>query len=748
MNEPNTPNAPRFTPQGLIPTAEQTAIQLAQNKVVLVDANAGAAKTTTLAIRIGEALARKLAPEHILALTFTPEARDVLRQRLLDVGVPQALAARVAVLTFEDFAARQLDSIDGDNLRLCPEARALKPYALEAVDRAGVRHAGKLDGLELDTHSIALSQFLDAQLGLKATMALAADVEYLGLEEIAELMGVPLNDYVTTVEYETLRLDGGAGAIFRGPFDATYDLACNLDGGARLAGQFPDYRLVLCDELHDLNEAAFRILDALVSRPQCFFVGAGDKDQVIHARLGASAQYLNRRFAERFPKLARYPLTYSYRHGPHLAYAMAEFKQKAVESSLPLRTEIKQAHYDSAVHCALQAVAAVRQWKADGHAYDGCAILIRDRHQSMAIENALIEADIDYRTPAMAGYLQRDEILFLRGLLAIGLGDFSAVKSDQVRGAIVDAMTAFSEMKFSARRMDNLRAQIIKDPALLGELFHIEDERRDGEDISYRDVASQATKRAVIDAIGWLGAVDPATPAAGVLAELCERVKLVATARRIFVRPYEAGVVNKSVAGLLESAAASGQSLQEFWTAMNAREAFTRRKRDRKAVLIECVANAKGKEFEHVILPFLQTGEFPHPTQPRHDEENLFYVGVTRARSRLTLLSPAETSERSPFIGQMRLAKSSAAADAAIGRNAAAATVAKAAASASAGTATAAKMKAMPPAGQTATRHYLTASYHEKDQVKALGAQFDIARRAWYVEAGKDLTPFATWLKK
>ena len=64
--------SPRFTPRGLVPTREQAAIQLSRNKVVLVDANAGAAKTTTLALRIGEALARKLPPEQILALTFTP----------------------------------------------------------------------------------------------------------------------------------------------------------------------------------------------------------------------------------------------------------------------------------------------------------------------------------------------------------------------------------------------------------------------------------------------------------------------------------------------------------------------------------------------------------------------------------------------------------------------------------------------------------------------------------------------------
>ncbi|MYM35180.1 UvrD-helicase domain-containing protein [Duganella sp. FT94W] len=724
MNQPTPTNPPRFTPHGLLPTAEQSAIQLAQNKVVLVDANAGAAKTTTLALRIGEALARKLAPEQILALTFTPEAREVLRRRLLEVGVPAALAQWVVVLSFDDFSAWMMDLADGDDVRQCGDPRALKGYALQAIDRTGERYAGSVDGLELHTHSVALAQFLDVQQHLKATMALDSDVEFMDREEAAELLGVTLTDYLTTIEYETMRLDGGAGAVFRGPFDATYDLACNLHGGARLAEQFPDYRLVLCDELHDLNEAAFRILAALIERPQCFFVGAGDKDQVIHAKLGASDAFLNRRFGERFPKLVRYPLTQTWRHGPHLAYAMAEFKQKRIESALPLRTEIVHAHYDDAAGCAQRVVAAVRQWKADGHHYDGCAILIRDRHQSMAIENALIEADIDYRTPPMAGYLQRDEILFLRGLLAIALRDFAAVKSEQVRVAVVEALVAFSEMRFAARSMDNFKQQIQKSPDLLGELFLIEDERRDGIEPGYRDVASAGTKRAVIAALGWLSGVDPATPAAAVLSELCERVQLAATARRIFVRAYDADVINKSIASLLQAAAASGQSLGEFWNAINAREAFIRRKRDRKSVLIECAANAKGKEFEHVILAFLEDGEFPHPAQPRREEENLFYVAATRARARLTLLSPTDAARRSGFIAQMRLPKSSAAADAALTRN------------------------QQTPTAAPPSRHYLNASFQEKDQVKALGAKFDIARRAWYVESDTDLAPFLTWLKK
>ena len=128
-------NLPRFIARDLIPTQEQTRIQLARDKVVLVEANAGAAKTTTLALRIGEALARKLAPELILALTFTPQARDVMRARLIEIGIPEASAARIAIMTFEDFAAKVLARSEGDCVEQCTQARQLTQYALAAIDQ-------------------------------------------------------------------------------------------------------------------------------------------------------------------------------------------------------------------------------------------------------------------------------------------------------------------------------------------------------------------------------------------------------------------------------------------------------------------------------------------------------------------------------------------------------------------------------------------------------------------------------------
>lgn len=41
---------------------------------------------------------------------------------------------------------------------------------------------------------------------------------------------------------------------------------------------------------------------------------------------------------------------------------------------------------------------------------------------------------------------------------------------------------------------------------------------------------------------------------------------------------------------------------------------------------------------------------------------------------------------------------------------------------------------------------YLVTAYADKDQVKALGARWDPARRQWYVPAGRDITPFTGWL--
>src|SRR3546814_1463486 len=107
-----------------------------------------------------------------------------------------------------------------------------------------------------------------------------------------------------------------------------------------------------------------------------------------------------------------FPLTMTYRHGPHLAYAMEAFKQKPVDSNLPLRTEIHEATYaDTPGDCGAQVVKAILQWKQGRKPLDQCCVLLRGAHQSIEIENALMNAGVPYRTLTMKSYLLREEIL-------------------------------------------------------------------------------------------------------------------------------------------------------------------------------------------------------------------------------------------------------------------------------------------------------------------------------------------------
>jgi DNA helicase-2/ATP-dependent DNA helicase PcrA len=139
-------------------------------------------------------------------------------------------------------------------------------------------------------------------------------------------------------------------------------------------------------------------------------------------------------------------------------------------------------------------------------------------------------------------------------------------------------------------------------------------------------------------------------------------------------------------------------------------------------VTLDSVENAKGREFGHVIMPFLAKGEFPSPLFQRGEEENLWYVGITRTRARLTLLAPKFEEARSDFVAQMQIGAVAEKANVALRRN------------------EGLERQEGP------SRHYLKAGYAQRELVKALGAKWDATRKSWYVDIGTDLGPFADWM--
>ena len=155
------------------------------------------------------------------------------------------------------------------------------------------------------------------------------------------------------------------------------------------------------------------------------------------------------------------------------------------------------------------------------------------------------------------------------------------------------------------------------------------------------------------------------------------------------------------------------------------------------------MATAKGKEYGHVILPFLEQGEFPQSGAATADEANLFYVGATRAQARLTLIHPDAPDRQSVFIARLGLG-SALAAQAEAARAQLVAAQQAAASDASARTGKAGKAKHSSRVASERTD--LKVSYADKDQAKSLGARWDATRKTWYVEAGTELAPFRAWL--
>jgi len=715
---PKETKSPQFIPQGFIPTQEQRDIQLSQHRISLIRANAGAAKTTTLALRIGEAIARGLAPDKILALVFTDEARDVMRSRMVDIGIAYATAKQVHVYTVDEFSNKCLEQIEGFTTPILPSAKDLKPYVLSALERVSERYLHRVDFLDIQTHSIAISQFLECQVRLKAKLEQLDDmeeIEYVGFGEIAERLGVPLADYLTCLEYERIRAGNMEEVLFRGPFDCTYDLARSLALNPESRSQLPFYKLIVGDELHDLNEASFQIMRALLERGDTYFVGAGDEDQVIYSTYGADKKYLQHSFAQLQHKAVKFPLTMTYRHGPHLAYAMRALKQKNVESNLPLHTHIIEQHYapENLDSCAALVVQSLQSWRQQKLPLEGCAILVRERHQSITIENALMQADIGYRTEKMPGYLRREEILFLRGMIAIALKNLDTVKSVDVRRSIVEALAIFGEVALTHKEMEYAKRVIAQDPQILNSFFTGK----------LQDANPEAEKSPIATVVAFIEAIDPNTAAAAVLTEIVSRMDLKSVTNRIYVHANEASIVAKSIAGFISMAEKMAMNLRDFSVWLGAADEFSGTNKKKNLVLLDCVANSKGKEFAHVILPFLEVGEFPALNKKRAEEENLFYVGATRTKQRLTLLSPQAPALRSPFLAGMDLLAVKAAADITLKENG--------------------KLTVAKP-----SRIDLVVPYDDKDLAKSIGAKWDSVRKVWYVGSEANPASYEKWLPR
>lgn len=631
-----------FLPKAIEPTDEQLAIQISPARMAVVEANAGASKTTVLALRMAEAWARHTRPEQILALTYTDAACLALKAALKKLGVPATLIQQFRIQTFEAFCAQVMQELEGRAVPVYTEAEQLSPMLWQAVERVANNANEKWRQhfiMPTPGDSGMVDLFVQQSEYLKGTMLDVNErMDQPLTPDYAESIGIEYTQLKIYLAFEKIRMADPERPLFRGISDATYDLAHLLhqDGNVSDCRSWPSHiKVVLVDEMHDMNRAMFGILKAVLANNRCFFCGVGDVDQVIHKANGADARFMRDDLALLTSHaIVRYPLTHSFRFNTAVANLAGQVAEKRYASKAPHASKLTVTPYESVEACASQVVEDAKTWRTHNKSKAaGCAILLRHPHQSVQIENALMAQDIAYETRGFKSYVLRPEVLFVRGLLAVATDDLSSVTEASTREAVMRALLFFSGSRIEVdgrmheSQQDLLASAITSvtdNPLFLTSFFENQVVRNAPPDIKKRlNAALQVIRQPARS--GTMDAVLEALQVKSLLGNV-----LVSQRRRLEAQ---------SNLKWLSHMANRFDNPAQLFKNMNATEQKQQKLKAGKVdtLLLASIASVKGLEFDAVLLPYLAQGEFPDPSSNIEEEINTLYVGVTRVRKELTI---------------------------------------------------------------------------------------------------------------
>ena len=638
----NSKAVAHFTPKVIVPTEEQLAIQISPARVAIVEANAGASKTTVLALRMAEAWTRHTRPEQILALTYTDAACAALKGALKKIGVPDPLLKQFRIQTFESFCTAILQELEGHVVPVYTEAEQFSPVLWQAVQHvADNPHEKWRASFIMPTpgdHGM-VDLFIQQSEYIKGTLIDVLEREEQAVTpDYAQAIGMEYTQLKIFLAFEKIRLADPEKPLFRGGNDATYDLARMLHEGAEVthAHCWPvNVKVVLTDEMHDMNQAMFSILKTVLATNRCFFCGVGDVDQVIHKATGADARFMREELALLTQHaIVRYPLTHSFRFSAAAAGLAGKVASKRYASKAPHTTQVTFKPYDSHEGCARQVVDDAKNWRSRNKSKTaGCAILLRHPHQSVQIENVLIEEEIPYETLGFKSYVMRPEILFVRGLLAVATDDLSSVTETQTREEVMHALLLFSDSRIEVENrmhesqevlLNSAIQSVTDNPLFLTSFFENQVLRNAAPDIRRRlQTAVEIIRKQ--PGPGLMDAVLAALHVKSLLGNI-----LVSQRRRL-----EA----ESNLKWLSDMANRFDSPDLFFKNLNATEVKQKALKGKKTerLLLASIASVKGLEFDAVLLPYLARGEFPDPASDIGEETNTMYVGITRVRKELII---------------------------------------------------------------------------------------------------------------
>jgi DNA helicase-2/ATP-dependent DNA helicase PcrA len=585
---------------------------------VLVVAGAGSGKTRVLTRRIAHLLgAVGVKPPEILAITFTNKAAGEMRERVGDLVGPPARAAWV--MTFHSACGRILRR----------EAQRLGYRSNFTIyDSADQIRLVKrcLEELERDPKRFT-PRGIHSQIS-NAKNTLISPEEYT--DRVASFY-----DQTVAEVYDLYqkRLFASNAVDFDDMLFLTVDVLERFPE-ARTKWQAA-FRYILVDEYQDTNHAQYRLLQLLAEKHQNVFA-VGDPDQSIYGFRGADIRNVLE-FEHDFPGSYSIALEQNYRSTQHILDAAngvirhnRERKEKNLWSELgdgdPVRViEVEDEHAE-----ARYVAAEIALLVEEGFSGSEVAVFYRTNAQSRVLEDILVRQGIAYQVIGGPRFYERAEIKDLVAYLQVLDNPYDAVSllriANRPRRGVGDTSLARLQTWADQREISLWEATAEAENAGVGAAPQKALKAFRASMESLMSAAQEYEVPELIEEVlvrsGYRESLEAerTIEAQGRLENLEELVSLA--------REWREQAEDTTLSSFIQEV-----------TLMSDQDAM---RGDGSLVTLMTIHNAKGLEYRAVYLIGMEEGIFPHSRsieeQGVEEERRLCYVGMTRARERLTLL--------------------------------------------------------------------------------------------------------------
>jgi len=625
--------------QGEQLTASQREAVFHVEGPLLVLAGPGSGKTRVITHRIAALIDSGVRPYNICAITFTNKAAQEMRQRAIALGAPGGAHVStfhsLCVRILRQYAGSAADSVGWTNrLRLGRVGQNFSIYD-ESDQKRCIRQAAK--DRELDAKSFPPAKLLEAISTLKNNLT-DVDSFVSGADDFFSRILAKVY-----ARYQDILTENKA-----------FDFDDLLMQTAFLLEDCPDihrelgarFRFLLIDEYQDTNHAQYRIAKALASAHDNI-CATGDPDQSIYRWRGADIGNILA-FEKDWPNAKVVRLEENFRSTPNILQAADNLiafnmkrKQKKLLATRPPGHNVEITVLEDEEEEAEYVARQIKELTGQGSFSGQTAVFYRVNSMSRALEEALIRNKVAYRIVRGVEFYNRKEIRDVLAYLKVLVNP-----SDEV--ALLRIINT------PARGIGKTTINRLRTYANSKRIGLYDALRR----VKQIDSLSNATKAKVAVFASLIEQLSKNTD--GPVASVLERVFAESGLENLLkggdVQDQNAA---ENIQELINGAALYDQQAEEASPADYLQQialfsdADSYDSRDRSVALMT-LHTAKGLEFENVFIVGLEEGLLPHERSSNNEDEleeerRLFFVGLTRAKSRLCL----SCAKYRTFRGQM-----------------------------------------------------------------------------------------------